>query len=133
MSDENAANDARNSIAQAASELLAGSFREAFAHDVMTSSAPAPAHMIALQRANAVRLARADLKRSIADGRTTVGTVILECPWEAASMTIAELLLSQRRWGATRTSKFLADSGIKETKTVGSMNDRQRRALVAIL
>jgi hypothetical protein len=48
-------------------------------------------------------------------------------------MTIAELLLSQRRWGATRASKFLADIGMSETKTVGSMTDRQRRALSAMI
>jgi hypothetical protein len=89
--------------------------------------------MQALQRANEVRLARAELKRGVAEGTTTVGTVILACPWEAASMTIAELLLSQRRWGTTRCSKFLASIGMTETKTVGSMTDRQRRALAAKL
>ena len=30
-----------------------------------------------------------------------------ECPWETESMTIAELLTSQRRWGRTRARKFL--------------------------
>jgi hypothetical protein len=87
--------------------------------------------MQALQRANEVRLARAALKRSVAEGRTTVGAVILACPWEAASMTISELLLSQRRWGSTRCSRFLADIGMTETKTVGSMTERQRGALSA--
>jgi hypothetical protein len=101
--------------------------------DATMTVAPAPQHMRALQRANEVRLARAELKRSVADGRTTVGGVILSCPWEAASMTIAELLLSQRRWGAARCSKFLAGIGITETKTVGSMTERQRIALAAIV
>jgi hypothetical protein len=102
-------------------------------HDATATIAPAPQHMQALQRANEVRLARAELKRSVAEGGTTVGAVILACPWEAASMTIAELLLSQRRWGATRCSKFLSAIGMTETKTVGSMTDRQRRALAAII
>jgi hypothetical protein len=101
--------------------------------DATATIAPAPQHMQALQRANEVRLARAELKRSVADGRTTVGAVILGCPWEAASMTIAELLLSQRRWGATRCSKFLVEIGLTETKTVGSMTDRQRRALATMI
>ena len=101
-------------------------------HDASATLAPAPQHMQALQRANEVRLARAALKRSVGEGGTTVGAVILSCPWEAASMTIAELLLSQRRWGATRCGKFLASIGITETKTVGSMTDRQRRALAAM-
>jgi len=89
--------------------------------------------MQALRRANEVRLARAELKRSVAEGRRTVAAIILECPWEAASMTISELLLSQRRWGATRCSRFLANIGMTETKTVGSMTDRQRVALAAIV
>jgi hypothetical protein len=101
--------------------------------DATATMAPAPQHMRALQRANEVRLARAELKRSVADGRTTVGAVILGCPWEAASMTIAELLLSQRRWGATRCSKFLGSLGMTETKTVGSMTERQRRALATLV
>ncbi len=98
-------------------------------HDATATIAPAPQHMQALRRANEVRLARAALKRGVAEGRTTVGAVILACPWEAASMTIAELLLSQRRWGATRCTRFLAEIGITETKTIGSMTERQRRAL----
>lgn len=92
-----------------------------------------PQHMQALQRANEVRLARAELKRKVSDGAITVAEVIVECPWEAASMTVAELLTSQRRWGATRCSKFLAGIGLPETKTVGSMTDRQRSVLAAAL
>jgi hypothetical protein len=102
-------------------------------HDATATLAPAPPqHMQALQRANEVRLARAELKRNIGDGTITVEEVILECPWEAASMTIAELLTSQRRWGTTRCSKLLAEVGLPEIKTVGSMTDRQRGLLVAM-
>jgi len=103
-------------------------------HDATATMAPArPQHMKALQRANEVRLARAVLKRNIAEGAITVGEVILKCPWEAASMTIAELLTSQRRWGITRCSKFLAAIGMPETKTVGSMTERQRSLLAAMI
>ena len=103
-------------------------------HDASTTMAPAPPqHMQALQRANEVRLARAELKRSIGLGNLTVAEVILTCPWEAASMTIAELLTSQRRWGTTRASKFLAGIGMPETKTVGSMTERQRGLLSAMV
>jgi hypothetical protein len=102
-------------------------------HDATATLAPAPQHMQALQRANEVRLARAALKRGVAEGRMTVATIILACPWEASSMPIGELLLSQRRWGATRCSRFLADLGITETKTVGSLTDRQRRMLAAMI
>ena len=98
-----------------------------------TATAPAPQHMRALAQANRVRLARAELKRQVAEGETTVGAIVLECPWEADSMAIADLLLSQHRWGRTRCRRFLASIPMSETKTIGSMTDRQRRALAARL
>jgi hypothetical protein len=101
--------------------------------DATATIAPAPQHMQALQRANKVRLARAALKREVAEGVIAVRDVILTCPWEAASMTIVELLASQRRWGTARCSKFLAEIGVPETKTVGSMTARQRNVLAALV
>jgi len=101
--------------------------------DATATIVPAAQHMQALQHANKVRLARAALKRKVAEGAVPVSDVVLTCPWEAASMTIAELLLSQRRWGATRCSKFLAQLGLPETKTVGSMTSRQRDVLATMV
>ncbi|HYM46825.1 MAG TPA: hypothetical protein VES65_11790 [Solirubrobacteraceae bacterium] len=96
--------------------------------------APAgPQYMRALERANKVRLARAELKRRIATGETDVAEVLLDCPWEAASMAVADLLTSQRRWGQTRCRKFLAQVPMSEKKTIESMTDRQRQTLVAML
>ena len=89
--------------------------------------------MRALERANQVRLARAELKRRVASGEIGVAEVILECPWEADSMAISDLLMSQRRWGQTRCRKFLAHIPMSEQKTVGSMTERQRRTLAAML
>lgn len=97
------------------------------------SLAPAPQHLQALERANRVRLARAELKRRIAQGELRVEEVVANCPWEAESMAIADLLLSQRRWGRTRCRKFLATLSISERKTVGSLTERQRASLVALL
>jgi hypothetical protein len=93
----------------------------------------APQHLRALDRANRVRLARAELKRVIADGSRTVADVVVECPWESESMTIADLLMSQHRWGRTRCRRFLASMPMSETKTIGSMTDRQRTQLAARL
>jgi len=96
--------------------------------------APAgPQYMRALERANQVRLARAGLKRRVALGEVDVAAVILDCPWEADSMAVADLLMSQRRWGQTRCRKFLAQIAMSEKKTIGSMTDRQRRTLAAML
>jgi hypothetical protein len=96
--------------------------------------APAcPQYMRALERANQVRLARAELKRRIATGELDIAEVILGCPWEAESMAVADLLMSQRRWGQTRCRKFLAQIPMSEKKTLGSMTERQRCALAALL
>jgi hypothetical protein len=88
-----------------------------------------PQHMQALQRANAVRLARAELKRQVAHGEISAAEVILSSPWEAGSMTVSDLLTSQRRWGHTRCRKFLQCIPMSENKTIGSMTERQRIAL----
>ena len=98
-----------------------------------TATKPAPQHMRALEQANRVRLARAELKRQVADGEVTVASVVRSCPWEVESMAIAELLTSQHRWGRQRCRRFLAAIPMSETKTVGSMTDRQREALASRL
>jgi hypothetical protein len=99
----------------------------------MSPGPEGPQHLQALQRANAVRLARAELKRRVADGDVSAAEVILSSPWEADSMTVSDLLTSQRRWGSTRCRKFLQCLSIPENKTIGSMTDRQRRVLAALL
>lgn len=92
-----------------------------------------PQHMQALARANRVRLARAELKRSIARGDVEVGSVIRECPWETESMSLAELLASQRRWGRTRARKFLQALSLSENKRLGTLTERQRTMLARAL
>src|SRR6267378_2144353 len=100
---------------------------------IATMAPAGPQYMRALERANQVRLARADLKRRVAVGELDVADVILECPWEADSMAVADLLMSQRRWGQTRCRKFLSQIPMSEKKTIGSMTERQRRTLAAML
>jgi hypothetical protein len=89
--------------------------------------------MEALARANQVRLARAALKRDICAGRRAVTEVIVESPWEAESMSLSELLCSQRRWGRARSRKLLSSAALGEAKKVGSLTERQRRILVGAL
>jgi hypothetical protein len=96
-------------------------------------AAHGPQHMRALARANEVRLARADLKRRVTGGETTAADVILASPWEAETMCVSELLMSQHRWGHTRARRFLATVPMTETKTIGSMTPRQRESLASML
>jgi hypothetical protein len=91
----------------------------------------APQHLRALEQANRVRLARAELKRRVATQQTSVVEVIVACPWQAQSMSISDLLMSQRRWGRARCRRLLISLGITENKAIGKLTDRQRSALVA--
>ena len=95
----------------------------------IASSVDTPQHMRALERANLVRLARAELKREIARGDADPSEIVRDCPWETESMTLAELLTSQRRWGRTRARKFLMPLSLNENKQLGTLTSRQRRLL----
>src|SRR4051794_39285566 len=93
----------------------------------------APQHLKALEQANRVRLARAELKRQVAAGEAAAAEVVLECPWEASSMELSDLLMSQRRWGRARCRRLLLSLGLPENKHIGTLTPRQRRALVELL
>ncbi len=108
----------------------------------MNNSDPAPApatpragrqNMRALEQANRIRLARAELKRRVARGDVAVADVLLDPADEVAGMEIAELLTSQKRWGSTRCAKFMDSIGLSETKTIRSLTERQRSAMAAVL
>jgi hypothetical protein len=95
--------------------------------------APDQQHLRALQEANRVRLARAEMKRAIAAGGIAAEDVILSCPWQAHSMSISDLLMSQKRWGRARCRRLLMSIGVPENKQVGTLTERQRVALAAVL
>lgn len=88
-----------------------------------------PQRLRALEQANAIRLARAELKRRIADGDVSAAEIILECPDAARKWTVSELLMAQRRWGSTRCRKFLERNGVSEIKAIGTLTERQRQLL----
>ena len=73
------------------------------------------------------------MKRGIASGRLGVADVIVDCPWQAESMSISDLLMSQKRWGRTRCRKFLQSIGMSENKSIGTLTERQRVTLAALL
>jgi hypothetical protein len=98
-----------------------------------TVSAGQGQHLRALEYANRVRLARARMKRSIAAGELAASEVVLSCPWQAHSMSISDLLMSQKRWGRTRCRRLLVSLNVPENKQVGTLTERQRLALAAVL
>ena len=93
----------------------------------------APQHLRALEHANRVRLARADLKRRVGAGRVAVADVVGDPPAELAGMAISELLMSQPRWGRTRCRRLLMSLSVPENKRIGTFTERQRAELVGRL
>src|SRR4051794_4145096 len=93
----------------------------------------APQHLQALQHANRVRLARACLKRKIAAQEISAAEVVLDCPWEASSMEVSDVLMAQRRWGRARCRRLLLSLSLPENKQIGTLTARQRHALAALL
>ncbi len=90
-------------------------------------------HLKALEHANRVRLARAELKRRVRSGAVSATEVILGCPWEADRMEVSDLLTSQKRWGRERCRRVLMPVGIPENKHIGTLTERQRMALADCL
>ena len=97
------------------------------------SPSAVPQHLRALDQANQVRLARAELKRRLGAGSVTVREVIDECPWQAETMSLSELLTSQRRWGIVPCRRLLLSVELSENKRLGTLTERQRAALMAVL
>lgn len=100
-------------------------------HDARPSAVPQ--HLRALDQANQVRVARAELKRRVGTGSVTVGEVIGDRPWQAETMSLSELLMSQQRWGRVRCRRLLLSLELPENKRLGTLTGRQRGALVDAL
>ncbi len=90
-------------------------------------------HLRALEQANEVRLARAELKRQVAERELSVADVVLSCPRHAHSMAIGTLLTSQKGWGRARSHRILVPIGVAENKPIGALTERQRIALADAL
>jgi hypothetical protein len=96
-------------------------------------ASPQERRLLALDRANHIRLARAALKRQLRAGELAPADTILGGSSDTDTMTVAELLRSQRGWGPKRSSKVLRSVSLSESKTLGSLTERQRATLVGVI
>ena len=87
----------------------------------------------ALARANDVRVARANLKRELASGHNSAAEIISDPPANALSMSVRQVVLSQRGWGPVRLRRLCRLASVPENKDLRSLTARQRRALLAAL
>lgn len=97
----------------------------------MTTMTARPQHLVALEKANELRFARAQVKRDLAAGRVAIADVLdLEC---VQSMRVAALLAAQNRWGAKRARETVRQVPCSEFLAVRDLTPRQRERLVEIL
>lgn len=80
----------------------------------------------ALDKANLVRMARADVKQRIARGEVNLVDLIWDKPEELRNMALFEIMMAQRKWGRLRVVKFLNNNGLSERLGLQTMTDRQR-------
>ena len=87
----------------------------------------------ALARANAVRVARAKLKKDLASGTVNLASLVVNPPEFAASAKVVDLLVSLPRVGQVKAHQMLGRARIAPTKTLGGLTSRQRGELVNLI
>lgn len=86
-----------------------------------------PQNMVALKRANEIRLGRSKVKRAILRDEMSVADAMgLDC---CQSATVWCLLMAQRRWGPARTIKALVRAEVGQSRRVENTTLRQREAV----
>ncbi len=87
----------------------------------------------ALEKANAVRARRAQLKRDLKAKRTS-GVALLDDPPEwLETMKVIDFLLALPKVGQMKAIKVLNKCRMSPSKTIGGMTQRQRTELCLVL
>ena len=89
--------------------------------------------MDALARANDIRTRRAQLKRDLKAGRTSIHDLLLEPPEYIETAKVFDMLLAVPKYGRVKVNKVLVDCRISPSKTIGGLSQRQRTELVSML
>jgi S13-like protein len=89
--------------------------------------------MRALQRANQIRSARAQLKRDLKGGKAKIETLLLDPPEYVLSAKAFDMILAVPKYGRVKANKILTQCRISPSKTIGGLSERQRAELVSML
>jgi hypothetical protein len=89
--------------------------------------------MEALQRANDIRSRRAQLKRDLKAGRSSIHQLLLEPPGYLETAKVFDMLLAVPKYGRVKVNKILQQCRISPSKTIGGLSERQRSELVGML
>jgi hypothetical protein len=89
--------------------------------------------MDALGKANAIRTRRAQLKRDLKGGRTSIHKLLLAPPEWVETAKVFDMLLAVPKYGRVKANKVLNQCRISPSKTIGGLSERQRTELVQML
>jgi hypothetical protein len=88
--------------------------------------------MEALQRANDVRVRRAQLKRDLKAGRVHIERILLDPPEFVSTAKVFDMLMAVPKFGRVKAARLLNQCRISQSKTVGGLSERQRTELVEL-
>ena len=86
----------------------------------------------ALDRANRIRVQRAQLKRELKAGETSFDRILLDPPDFVLTAKVYDMLLAVPRLGRVRAGRLLTQCRISQSKTIGGLSERQRGELVEL-
>ena len=87
----------------------------------------------ALERANVVRTRRAQLKRDLKSGRSSIHSLLESPPEYIETAKVFDMLLAVPKYGRVKVNKVLTQCRISPSKTIGGLSQRQRDELVKLL
>jgi hypothetical protein len=87
--------------------------------------------MTALDRANDVRVRRANYKKDLKHGRAYIVDALLEPPWYIETAKVFDILVAAPKYGRVKANKVLIDCRISPSKTIGGLSPRQRAELAS--
>ena len=86
--------------------------------------------MEALQRANDIRVRRAQLKKDLKDGQAQIESILLDPPDYVSTAKVFDMLMAVPKFGRVKAARLLNQCRISQSKTVGGLSERQRAELV---
>ena len=89
--------------------------------------------MEALQKANAIRSQRAQLKKELKSGELEIVAVLKDPPEFLKTAKVMDLLLVVPKFGRVKAARVLTRCRISQAKTVGGLSERQRAELCETL
>ena len=88
--------------------------------------------MEALQRANHIRVRRAQLKKDLKDGEVQIEAILLDPPDWVSTAKVFDMLMAVPKFGRVKAARLLNQCRISQSKTVGGLSERQRAELIGL-